>query len=86
MAFARTGFGATAFELAYADWLIGCRSSGRGPSLTASHFRTTMSALLGSKRHRADLRLAVFDVPILAGVDLRSWPWSERRERLGLFA
>jgi ATP-dependent DNA ligase len=54
--------------------------------LTTGHFATTMSALLGSKRHRADLRLVVFDVPVLAGVDLRRLPWSERRERLELLA
>jgi ATP-dependent DNA ligase len=28
----------------------------------------------------------VFDVPILAGVDLRPLPWHERRERLELLA
>ena len=31
-------------------------------------------------------RLVVFDVPILAGVDLRRLPWQERRERLELLA
>ena len=30
------------------------------------------------------LRLVVFDVPVLAGVDLRSLPWEERRGRLEL--
>ena len=45
-----------------------------------------MSALLGSKRHRPDLRFVVFDVPVVAGVDLRSLPWSARRERLELLA
>jgi len=45
-----------------------------------------MAALFGSKAHRPDLRLVVFDVPILAGVDLRSLPWQERRERLELLA
>ena len=54
--------------------------------LTTGQFRTTMAALLGSKAHRADLRLVVFDVPILAGVDLRRMPWGERRERLELLA
>jgi len=43
---------------------------------------TTMSALLGSKQHRTDLRLVVFDVPVLAGVDLGSLPQQERRDRL----
>jgi bifunctional non-homologous end joining protein LigD len=52
--------------------------------LTTGCFQTTMAALFGSKRHRADLRLVVFDVPILAGVDLRPLPWQERRERLEL--
>jgi bifunctional non-homologous end joining protein LigD len=28
----------------------------------------------------------VFDVPVLAGVDLRDFPWEERRERLDLLA
>jgi hypothetical protein len=32
--------------------------------LTTGRFATTMSALLGSKRHRPDLRLVVFDVPV----------------------
>jgi bifunctional non-homologous end joining protein LigD len=54
--------------------------------LTTGRFATTMSALLGSKRHRADLRFVAFDVPILAGVDLRPLPWQERRERLELIA
>jgi ATP-dependent DNA ligase len=48
--------------------------------LTTGRFATTMSALLGSKRHRSDLRFVAFDVPILAGVDLRRLPWQERRE------
>jgi ATP-dependent DNA ligase len=54
--------------------------------LTTGRFATTMSALLGSKRHRADLRFVAFDVPILAGVDLRPLSWDERRERLELLA
>src|SRR5207249_4861522 len=54
--------------------------------LTTGRFQTTMAALFGSKTHRPDLRLVVFDVPILAGVDLRSLPWQERRERLELVA
>jgi ATP-dependent DNA ligase len=54
--------------------------------LTTGRFATTMAALLGSKAHRADLRFVAFDVPILAGVDLRSLPWQDRRERLELLA
>jgi ATP-dependent DNA ligase len=54
--------------------------------LTTGRFATTMSALLGSKRYCADLRFVAFDVPILAGVDLRPLPWEERRERLELVA
>ena len=54
--------------------------------LTTGRFRTTMSALLGSKIHREDLRFVAFDVPVLAGVDLRRLPWHERRERLELIA
>jgi bifunctional non-homologous end joining protein LigD len=54
--------------------------------LTTGRFATTMSALLGAKRHRPDLRLVVFDVPVLAGVDLRRLPWQERRDRLELLA
>jgi bifunctional non-homologous end joining protein LigD len=45
-----------------------------------------MSALLGSKRYRADLRFVAFDVPVLAGVDLRGMPWQGRRDRLELLA
>jgi bifunctional non-homologous end joining protein LigD len=54
--------------------------------LTAGRFAGTMSALLGSKRYRPDLRFIVFDVPILLGTDLRALPWQERRERLELLA
>lgn len=54
--------------------------------LTAGQFRGTMAALHGSKRYREDLRFVVFDVPVLAGVDLRRLPWQERRERLELVA
>jgi ATP-dependent DNA ligase len=53
--------------------------------LIADRFAGTMAALYGSKRHR-DLRFVAFDVPILAGVDLRPLPWHERRERLELLA
>jgi ATP-dependent DNA ligase len=45
-----------------------------------------MAALYGSKRFHADLRYVVFDVPFLAGVDLRPTPWVERRARLELLA
>ena len=54
--------------------------------LVADSFSGTMSALMGSKRHADSLRYVVFDVPVLAGVDLRSLPWQERRERLELLA
>jgi ATP-dependent DNA ligase len=54
--------------------------------LTAGRFSTTMAAILGSKTHAADLRFVAFDVPILAGVDLRHDSWEERRERLELLA
>jgi ATP-dependent DNA ligase len=46
----------------------------------------TMAALHGSARHRDVLRFVVFDVPYLAGVDLRPLPWTERRARLELLA
>lgn len=54
--------------------------------LTAGQFRGTMAALYGSKRHRDQLRFVVFDLPVLAGVDLRPLRWHERRERLELLA
>jgi ATP-dependent DNA ligase len=54
--------------------------------LTAGRFESTMAALSGSKRYRRDLRFVAFDVPFLAGVDLRPLPWTERRERLELMA
>jgi bifunctional non-homologous end joining protein LigD len=54
--------------------------------LVADGFRGTMPALLGSKRYADVLRFVVFDVPVLAGVDLRRMPWGERRERLELLA
>jgi ATP-dependent DNA ligase len=42
--------------------------------------------LYGSKRHRAALRFVVFDLLVLAGVDLRSLAWQDRRDRLELVA
>ena len=54
--------------------------------LTAGRFETTMAALFGSKAHRPSLRFVAFDVPVLAGVDLRPLPWSARRDRLELLA
>jgi ATP-dependent DNA ligase len=54
--------------------------------LVAERFAGTMAALHGSKRHGDALRFVVFDVPYLAGVDLRGWTWTERRERLELLA
>jgi bifunctional non-homologous end joining protein LigD len=45
-----------------------------------------MAALHGSRRFVDSLRFVVFDVPYLAGVDLRPLPWQERRERLELLA
>jgi bifunctional non-homologous end joining protein LigD len=54
--------------------------------LTAGRFQSTMAALLGSRRYRDELRFVAFDVPFLAGVDLRALPWTERRERLELLS
>jgi bifunctional non-homologous end joining protein LigD len=54
--------------------------------LTAGRFSATMAALYGSKEHAPTLRFVVFDVPVLAGVDLRDEPWEARRERLELLA
>jgi hypothetical protein len=45
-----------------------------------------LAAATGSPRFGPDLRLVVFDVPILAGVDMRPRPWQERRERVELLA
>ena len=41
-----------------------------------------MSAWLGFRTHRPNLRFVAFDVPILAGVDLRPLPWQDRLELL----
>jgi ATP-dependent DNA ligase len=54
--------------------------------LIAGRFAGTMAALYGSKRHRAALRFVVFDLLVLAGVDLRSLAWQDRRDRLELVA
>ncbi len=54
--------------------------------LVAERFTSTMAALQGSARHGDALRVHVFDLPMLAGVDLRPLPWQERRERLELLA
>lgn len=54
--------------------------------LMADRFAGRMAALLGSKHHRDQLRFVAFDIPILAGVDLRALPWQERRERLDLLS
>lgn len=45
-----------------------------------------MAALQVSARHGDALRVHVFDVSYLAGVDLRPLPWEARRERLELLA
>jgi ATP-dependent DNA ligase len=47
--------------------------------LIAGRFAGTMAALYGSKRYHGQLRFVAFDVPVLAGVDLRALPWDERR-------
>jgi hypothetical protein len=49
--------------------------------LRAGRFSWTMAAMYGSREHAPDLHYVVFDVPVLAGVDLRSEPWEARRER-----
>jgi bifunctional non-homologous end joining protein LigD len=54
--------------------------------LTAGRFQWTIAAILGSKRYRPSLRFVVFDVPILAGTDLRELPWQDRRDRLELLS
>jgi ATP-dependent DNA ligase len=54
--------------------------------LTAGRFSATMAAIYGSRGHAPNLRLVVFDVPFLAGVDLRDELWDARRERLELLA
>jgi ATP-dependent DNA ligase len=54
--------------------------------LTAGRFQWTMAAILGSKRYRPGHRFVVFDVPFLAGVDLRELPWQDRRDRLELLS
>jgi ATP-dependent DNA ligase len=54
--------------------------------LVANRFAGTMAALHGSKRHGEALRFVVFDLPYLAGADLRGMPWRERRARLELLA
>ena len=54
--------------------------------LIAGRFAGTIAALYGSKRDRDRLRFVAFDVPVLAGVDLRSLPWQVGRERLELLA
>jgi bifunctional non-homologous end joining protein LigD len=54
--------------------------------LTAGRFAWTMAAIHGSHKHAPDLRFVVFDLPVLAGVDLRGEPWEARRERLELLA
>ena len=67
-----------------------CRSCGRGTvldgELIAERFAGTMAALQGSRRRRDAIRFVVFDVPYLAGVDLRPLPWQDRRARLELVA
>jgi bifunctional non-homologous end joining protein LigD len=54
--------------------------------LIAGRFAGTMAALHGSRRFRDELRFVAFDVPFLAGVELRPLPWEERRERLELLS
>jgi ATP-dependent DNA ligase len=54
--------------------------------LTAGRFQWTMAAILGSKQFRPGLLFVVFDVPVLAGTDLRELPWQDRRDRLELLS
>jgi ATP-dependent DNA ligase len=54
--------------------------------LVAGRLESTMAALHGSQRFRNRPRFVAFDLPFLAGVDLRFLPWTERRERLDLLA
>jgi ATP-dependent DNA ligase len=54
--------------------------------LTAGRFQWTIAAILGSKQYRPSLRFVVFDVPVLAGSDLRQLPWQDRRDRLELLS
>jgi ATP-dependent DNA ligase len=41
---------------------------------------------MGSKRYSERLRFVGFDLPVLAGADLRGLSWAERRERLEILA
>jgi bifunctional non-homologous end joining protein LigD len=54
--------------------------------LTAGQFAGTLAALQGSQRLRPHLRYVAFDVPFLAGADLRRMQWQDRRDRLELLA
>jgi ATP-dependent DNA ligase len=89
---ARSGIGSdtdrsvTGCSRSLTDSLILWQGSVLDGELTAGRFESTMAALRGSRRFGPELRLVVFDVPILAGVDLRLEPWQARRERLELLA
>jgi ATP-dependent DNA ligase len=54
--------------------------------LAAGRFQWTMAAILGSKRYRPQVHFVVFDVPVLAGVDLRELGSQDRRYRLELLS
>lgn len=50
--------------------------------LVAGSFHRTMALLMGRRPFEGGLRLVVFDVPVSAGVDMRSESWEARRTRL----
>jgi ATP-dependent DNA ligase len=59
-----------------------CGRSVLDSELVAGRFASTMAALHGSVNYADRLRFVVFDVPVLAGVDLRALPWRDRLELL----
>ena len=62
------------------------RSCGTAPSSMASSSPAGSRGRWPRSTARDELRFVVFDVPFLAGADLRRLPWEERRERLELLA
>jgi ATP-dependent DNA ligase len=56
------------------------------PDHRPKHEKPSRDVPRASKGHRDRLRFVVYDVSVLAGVDLRPLSWQDRRQRLELLA
>jgi hypothetical protein len=84
-----TGCAETASKPASADWRIAAAALAWDRPGRRTNRRAVLDddgRALRVQGPSGGLRFVVFDVPVLAGVDLRDLAWEERRERLDLLA